>query len=80
MSKAVPKITSVADCRCIGSLEIENPACPVHGHEAMRALAADLTKVVEDFMPNVGRCVLQDYARLNDAMFRARCAGLTTAK
>lgn len=22
--------------------------------------------VVEDFMPNIGRCALQDYGRLND--------------
>lgn len=60
--------------------ELAHPKCPIHGHEAMLALAADLTKVVEDFMPNVGRCALRDYARLNDAMFRARRAGLTTAQ
>lgn len=24
--------------------------------------------VIEDFMPNIGRCVLQDYGRLNDVL------------
>ena len=27
-----------------------------------------LTDVVEDFLPNIGSCALQDYGRLNDAM------------
>lgn len=24
--------------------------------------------VIEDFLPNIGRCVLQDYGRLNDVL------------
>jgi len=28
--------------------------------------------VVEDFMPNIGRCVLQDYGRLNDFLLATR--------
>ena len=27
-----------------------------------------LTDVVEDFLPNIGTCALQDYGRLNEAM------------
>jgi len=29
-------------------------------------------EVVEDFLPNVGTCVLQDYGRLNDFMMQAK--------
>lgn len=32
---------------------------------AMRQCLAEAVLVIEDFMPNLGRCVLQDYARLN---------------
>ena len=28
-------------------------------------------KVVEDFMPNIGRCALQDYGRLNEFLIEA---------
>lgn len=31
-------------------------------------LCRKLVEVVEDFMPNIGKCVLQDYGRLNDAL------------
>ena len=29
-------------------------------------------KVVEDFMPNIGRCALQDYGRLNDFLIQVK--------
>lgn len=32
----------------------------------LRALVMMGTAVVEDFLPNIGRCALQDYGRLND--------------
>jgi len=35
---------------------------------AMRETLASAIKVIEDFMPNIGRCVLQDYGRLNDVL------------
>ncbi len=49
-------------------------------HDEARALAADAIKVIEDFLPNIGRCALQDYGRLNDVMVRARAAGMLTEK
>lgn len=30
-----------------------------------------LVEVIEDFMPNIGKCVLQDYGRLNTALIEA---------
>lgn len=30
-----------------------------------------LLDVVEDFMPNIGQCALQDYGRLNTALIEA---------
>lgn len=47
---------------------------------AMRALARDLALVVLDFLPNVGRCALQDYGRLNDSLVTARALGILTDK
>lgn len=32
----------------------------------------DAILVIEDFMPNIGRCVLQDYGRLNDVLCLSR--------
>jgi len=34
-------------------------------------LGRKLTAVVEDFMPNIGKCVLQDYGRLNEALLES---------
>lgn len=34
-------------------------------------LARKLTAVVEDFLPNIGKCVLQDYGQLNDALMES---------
>jgi hypothetical protein len=31
-----------------------------------------LTEVVEDFLPNIGNCALQDYGRLNTAMIASK--------
>lgn len=31
-----------------------------------------LVDVVDDFLPNIGQCALQDYGRLNTAMIEAR--------
>ena len=44
-------------------LEIERLQVRV---EELRALLKVGVEVVEDFMPNIGRCALQDYGRLND--------------
>ena len=40
--------------------------------EQLEDLVQDLTLVVEDFLPNTGRCVLQDYGRLNDVLLRSQ--------
>lgn len=37
----------------------------------MRQLALDLYCVVLDFLPNIGRCALQDYAKLNESLVQA---------
>jgi hypothetical protein len=39
--------------------------------ERLQKLVIEGLKVVEDFLPNVGRCVLQDYERLNLFCLRA---------
>ena len=31
-----------------------------------------LLATVDDFMPNIGHCVLQDYGRLNDGLIKGR--------
>jgi hypothetical protein len=43
--------------------------------DRMRELVVKGLAVVEDFMPNVGKCVLQDYAQLNTFMVDARAVG-----
>lgn len=40
--------------------------------EDMRELLKMGLAVVEDFMPNVAQCVLQDYGRLNDFLIKAK--------
>lgn len=40
--------------------------------EETKALVRKLTAVVEDFLPNIGRCALQDYGRLNEALCESR--------
>lgn len=42
-------------------------------HE-MRLAMVQMQGVIDDFMPNVGSCVIQDYKRLNDAPIAARAA------
>jgi hypothetical protein len=37
-----------------------------------RELIQMLVDVVEDFLPNIGMCALQDYGRLNTAMMEAK--------
>jgi hypothetical protein len=37
-----------------------------------RELIQMLVEVVEDFLPNIGVCALQDYGRLNTAMIEAK--------
>lgn len=31
-----------------------------------------LIGTIDDFMPNIGKCVLQDYGRLNEGLIRGR--------
>lgn len=40
-------------------------------NDDMRQLLKMGLEVVEDFLPNVGQCALQDYGRLNDFMIMA---------
>ncbi len=44
----------------------------------LRALVRLGREVVEDFMPNIGRCALQDYGRLNRFMREAAALDLRT--
>jgi hypothetical protein len=39
--------------------------------EALRKLVAKGVAVVEDFMPNIGNCALQDYGRLNEFLIES---------
>jgi hypothetical protein len=47
-------------------------------NKELRELVAIGEMVVEDFMPNIGQCVLQDYGRLNTFLTRAREVRLET--
>ena len=38
----------------------------------LEALVAMGVAVVDDFLPNIGKCALQDYGRMNDFMVQAR--------
>jgi len=40
----------------------------------LRGCVAELLLVIDDFMPNIGNCALQNYKRLNEAPIRARKA------
>lgn len=44
----------------------------------LRALVLMGEKVVEDFMPNIGKCALQDYGRLNEFLIEAAKVRKTT--
>ena len=43
----------------------------VNEREGLLALIKKLNGVIEDFMPNIGRCVLQDYQSLNEGLLEA---------
>lgn len=38
----------------------------------MQSLLSEAVKVIEDFMPNISRCVLQDYGRLNRVLLTSK--------
>lgn len=38
----------------------------------LRALLQMGVEVVEDFMPNIGHCVLQDYGRVNEFLLQSK--------
>ena len=38
----------------------------------IKTVITDLLTVIDDFMPNVGRCALQNYQKLNEAPINAR--------
>ena len=41
-------------------------------NERLKRLVSKGLAVVDDFMPNIGRCTLQNYQRLNEFMVEAR--------
>lgn len=43
----------------------------------LKALVKLGESVVEDFLPNIGKCVLQDYYALNDFLVKAKKVNLT---
>lgn len=48
--------------------EVKNLAVAYEeAHECIRQLEA----VVKDFLPNIGKCVLRDYKRLNESLLEA---------
>ena len=48
-----------------------NPSGTMDELKRMRKLVKLGEAVVEDFMPNIGNCVLQDYGRLNEFLMEA---------
>lgn len=53
---------------CVVATPNPNAASIAADLAAMRDTLAQAIAVIEDFMPNIGRCVLQDYGRLNDVL------------
>jgi hypothetical protein len=43
--------------------------------QELRDLTRDMHSVITDFMPNIGHCVLQNYAMLNDVLVRYQRLG-----
>jgi len=46
----------------------------IEAAEQMKHALREMQALVADFMPNIGRCALQNYARMNDAPIAARQA------
>lgn len=46
----------------------------IEAAEQMKRALREMQLLVNDFMPNIGRCSLQNYARMNDAPIAARAA------
>jgi hypothetical protein len=44
---------------------------PADRAKALESLAVDLWLVVQDFMPNIAHCTLQNYGRLNSSLVEA---------
>lgn len=57
--------------RLIGYREVEPLVEAVTQFDRDTALIAKMVKVIEDFMPNIGNCALQDYGRLNEALMES---------
>lgn len=69
-------VLSVADGKSWPFVVILNEADEQLITAAPDLLAAckKLLAVVEDFMPNIGQCVLQDYQRLNEGLIEGKTA------
>ncbi|MES2367163.1 MAG: hypothetical protein V4563_14900 [Pseudomonadota bacterium] len=63
--------TDVIICTMPDSINQKANAKLIASAPAMLACIADLQAVVNDFMPNIGQCALQDYGRLNRALLEA---------
>lgn len=58
------------DGTTIAQIGTPNPNAETVARDLQRTYAclAQAVAVIKDFLPNVRRCVLQDYARLNDVL------------
>lgn len=52
----------------------ENEMRILREHKRMKDLVRMAVAVVEDFLPNIGRCALQDYDRLNTFLIESKKA------
>lgn len=68
--------TEVANC-AIGGAGVEREIAgqvmieAITEIERLRELVTIGAAVVDDFLPDIGKCCLQDYGRLNDFLIRA---------
>lgn len=53
---------------------LRQAAAAIEAAEQMKHALREMQLLVNDFMPNIGKCALQNYARMNDAPIEARQA------
>lgn len=81
MTASATPMTDAARANCTGA-QIDSMPAHIwqvmerleHENARLKGFVATGLEVVDDFLPNIGRCALQDYGRLNDFCIKARRA------
>lgn len=70
---SVPGGCGDADAPCM-SPDVDGEYVTHEDYEDLKKILAMGVEVVEDFLPNVAQCALQDYGRLNQFMIDSEAA------